>query len=117
MRQVLSSLLVIAGLVSGQAIAAPESPPHADIRDSGFVYCVSGQVNTFNPSKASSGLIVDTLAAQFYDRLLDVDPYTYRLMPELAESWKYSTTAQPIASTCVAMFRFKKPTGLLPLVK
>ncbi|MGK3521663.1 hypothetical protein ACSLOX_18160, partial [Escherichia coli] len=32
MRQVLSSLLVIAGLVSGQAIAAPESPPHADIR-------------------------------------------------------------------------------------
>lgn len=88
MRQVLSSLLVIAGLVSGQAIAAPESPPHADIRDSGFVYCVSGQVNTFNPSKASSGLIVDTLAAQFYDRLLDVDPYTYRLMPELAESWE-----------------------------
>ncbi len=87
MRQVLSSLLVIAGLVSGQAIAAPESP-HADIRDSGFVYCVSGQVNTFNPSKASSGLIVDTLAAQFYDRLLDVDPYTYRLMPELAESWE-----------------------------
>ncbi len=65
MRRVLSSLLVIAGLVSGQAIAAPESPPHADIRDSGFVYCVSGQVNTFNPSKASSGLIVDTLAAQF----------------------------------------------------
>ncbi|MGA0423070.1 ABC transporter substrate-binding protein SapA [Escherichia coli] len=79
---------MIAGLVSGQAIAAPESPPHADIRDSGFVYCVSGQVNTFNPSKASSGLIVDTLAAQFYDRLLDVDPYTYRLMPELAESWE-----------------------------
>lgn len=88
MRQVLSSLLVIAGLVNGQAIAAPEPTPHADIRDSGFVYCVSGQVNTFNPSKASSGLIVDTLAAQFYDRLLDVDPYTYRLMPELAESWE-----------------------------
>ena len=113
MRQVLSSLLVIAGLVSGQAIAAPESPPHADIRDSGFVYCVSGQVNTFNPSKASSGLIVDTLAAQFYDRLLDVDPYTYRLMPELAESWEVLDNG----ATCVAMFRFKKPTGLLPLVK
>ena len=37
---------------------------------------VSGQVNTFNPQKVSSGLIVDTLAAQIYDRLLDVDPYT-----------------------------------------
>jgi cationic peptide transport system substrate-binding protein len=37
---------------------------------------------------ASSGLTVDTLAAQLYDRLLDVDPYTYRLIPELAESWE-----------------------------
>lgn len=85
---VLSSLIVMAGLLSGQAAAAPEQTTHADIRDSGFVYCVSGQVNTFNPQKASSGLIVDTLAAQLYDRLLDVDPYTYRPVPELAESWE-----------------------------
>ena len=88
MRLVLSSLIVMAGLLSGQAAAAPEPPPTADIRNSGFVYCVSGQVNTFNPQKASSGLIVDTLAAQLYDRLLDVDPYTYRLVPELAASWE-----------------------------
>ncbi|MGC7979548.1 peptide ABC transporter substrate-binding protein SapA, partial [Salmonella enterica] len=80
----------IAGLLSSQATAAtaPEQTASADIRDSGFVYCVSGPVNTFNPQKASSGLIVDTLAAQLYDRLLDVDPYTYRLVPELAESWE-----------------------------
>lgn len=88
MRLVLSSLIVMAGLLSGQATAAPETAPREDIRDSGFVYCVSGQVNTFNPQKVSSGLIVDTLAAQLYDRLLDVDPYTYRLVPELAESWE-----------------------------
>ena len=55
MRQVLSSLLVIAGLVSGQAIAAPESPPHADIRDSGFVYCVSGQVAPLTHPKRAVG--------------------------------------------------------------
>lgn len=116
MRQVLSSLLVIAGLVSGQAIAAPESP-HADIRDSGFVYCVSGQVNTFNPSKASSGLIVDTLAAQFYDRLLDVDPYTYRLMPELAESWEVLDNGATYRFHLRRDVPFQKPTGLLPLVK
>ena len=88
MRPVLSSLIVMAGFLSGQAAAAPEQASYADIRDSGFVYCVSGQVNTFNPQKASSGLIVDTLAAQLYDRLLDVDPYTYRPVPELAESWE-----------------------------
>jgi cationic peptide transport system substrate-binding protein len=62
--------------------------PVPDIRQSGFVYCVSGILNTFNPQMASSGLVVDTLAAQLYDRLLDVDPYTYRLIPELAQSWE-----------------------------
>ncbi len=86
---VLSSLIVIAGLLSSQATAAttPEQTASADIRDSGFVYCVSGQVNTFNPQKraAASSSIP---AAQLYDRLLDVDPYTYRLVPELAESWE-----------------------------
>ncbi len=59
-----------------------------DIRQSGFVYCVNGVLNTFNPQLASSGLTVDTLSAQLYDRLLGVDPYTYRLMPELADSWE-----------------------------
>lgn len=87
MRLVFSSLIAL-GLLCSQAIAATTPANRGDIRDSGFVYCVSGQVNTFNPQKASSGLIVDTLAAQLYDRLLDVDPYTYRLVPELAESWE-----------------------------
>lgn len=88
MRLIISSLLMAVGLLSGHVQAAPAGHATADIRDSGFVYCVNGQVNTFNPQKASSGLIVDTLAAQLYDRLLDVDPYTYRLVPELAESWE-----------------------------
>ena len=43
MRLVLSSLIVMAGFLSGQAAAAPEQASHADIRDSGFVYCVSIQ--------------------------------------------------------------------------
>ncbi|SUG20008.1 peptide ABC transporter substrate-binding protein [Salmonella enterica subsp. arizonae] len=114
MRLVLSSLIVIAGLLSSQATVAtaPVQTASADIRDSGFVYCVSGQVNTFNPQKASSGLIVDTLAAQLYDRLLDVDPYTYRLVPELAESWEVLDNGQRTAFTCAAMSLFKKPPGL-----
>lgn len=59
-----------------------------DIRQNGFVYCIDGVINTFNPQLAGNGLVVDTLSAQLYDRLLDVDPYTYRLIPELAESWE-----------------------------
>ncbi|XTZ40322.1 ABC transporter substrate-binding protein SapA [Salmonella enterica] len=88
MRLVFSSLLLSAVLATHVAQAEPTTSSVADIRDSGFVYCVNGQVSTFNPQKAGSGLIVDTLAAQLYDRLLDVDPYTYRLVPELAESWE-----------------------------
>ncbi|WP_105637447.1 ABC transporter substrate-binding protein SapA [Cronobacter dublinensis] len=87
MRGILSPFLATLGLLSVPAFAAPPAGSPGDIRQSGFVYCVNGQVNTFNPQKASSGLTVDTLAAQLYDRLLDVDPYTYRLVPELAESW------------------------------
>ncbi len=66
----------------------PGPTPPEDIRHSGFVYCVNDVLNTFNPQMARSGLMVDTLAAQMYDRLLGVDPYTYRLVPELAQRWE-----------------------------
>lgn len=53
---------------------APVTTPLEDIRQSGFVYCVNDVLNTFNPQMARSGVTIDTLAAQLYDRLLDVDP-------------------------------------------
>ncbi|MFH8134617.1 ABC transporter substrate-binding protein SapA [Pantoea osteomyelitidis] len=84
MSKLIPALLLALSVLSAPAWSAPVS----DIRQSGFVYCVNGVMNTFNPQMASSGLTVDTLAAQLYDRLLDVDPYTYRLMPELAKSWE-----------------------------
>ncbi|MBS9433948.1 ABC transporter substrate-binding protein SapA [Photorhabdus hainanensis] len=73
-----------------ETMAAPEKQHHVptDIQQHGFIYCVNGNLNTFNPQLASSGLTVDTLAAQLYERLLDVDPYTYRLLPELASHWE-----------------------------
>ncbi|WP_336797809.1 ABC transporter substrate-binding protein SapA [Erwinia aphidicola] len=84
MRKLISTLLLSLSVLSAPAWSATPG----DIRQSGFVYCVNGVMNTFNPQMASGGLVVDTLAAQLYDRLLDVDPYTYRLIPELAESWE-----------------------------
>jgi cationic peptide transport system substrate-binding protein len=53
MRLKLSSLLAAVCMLYGQAFAAPALPATADIRDSGFVYCVSGQV-TFNPQKSAA---------------------------------------------------------------
>ena len=84
MPKIFSTLLLGLSVLSSAAWSATPG----DIRQTGFVYCVSGVMNTFNPQLASSGLAVDTLAAQLYDRLLDVDPYTYRLIPELASSWE-----------------------------
>ncbi|MGJ0193053.1 ABC transporter substrate-binding protein SapA [Pantoea sp. RRHST58] len=84
MSKLTSSLMLVLSLFSASAWSAE----NRDIRHSGFVYCVNGTLNSFNPQMASSGLAVDTLAAQLYDRLLDVDPYTYRLVPDLASSWE-----------------------------
>ncbi|WBV23230.1 ABC transporter substrate-binding protein SapA [Pantoea piersonii] len=84
MSKLIPSLMLILSVLSVSAWSAE----NRDIRHSGFVYCVNGTLNTFNPQMASSGLAVDTLAAQLYDRLLDVDPYTYRLVPDLASAWE-----------------------------
>jgi len=84
MSKLILPLMLILSVLSASAWSAESR----DIRHSGFVYCVNGTLNTFNPQMASSGLAVDTLAAQLYDRLLDVDPYTYRLVPDLASSWE-----------------------------
>lgn len=84
MLKLTSALLLSLTLCCSHALAANQP----DIRQSGFVYCVNGVLNTFNPQLASSGLTVDTLAAQIYDSLLSVDPYTYRLVPGLASSWE-----------------------------
>ncbi|QAV24493.1 ABC transporter substrate-binding protein SapA [Proteus hauseri] len=89
-----STMLIASLCITFTANAAPmtqvisvEQEP-AQIHQNGFVYCIDGSVNTFNPQLSSSGLIIDPLAAQLYDRLLDVDPYTYRLIPELAARWE-----------------------------
>ncbi|EMI5489554.1 peptide ABC transporter substrate-binding protein SapA [Providencia stuartii] len=76
----------LSGNVSYRDTVANDVPKN--IRQNGFIYCVNGIVTTFNPQLVSSGLIVDPLAAQIYDRLLDVDPFTYQLIPEVASHWK-----------------------------
>lgn len=80
------SAQALSGNVSYKDTVANDVPK--DIRQNGFIYCVNGIVTTFNPQLVSSGLIIDPLAAQIYDRLLDVDPFTYRLTPEIASSWE-----------------------------
>lgn len=87
----LGIILSLFPVLTVQATATNVTPPaltQNDIRQEGFIYCINDILNTFNPQMASGGLTVNTLAAQLYNRLLDVDPYTFRLMPELAERWE-----------------------------
>lgn len=77
MTKILRVLLASVGVLCATAALCPASATS----NTGIVYCVNGEVNTFNPQLASGGVIVDTLSAQLYDRLLDVDPYTFRLIP------------------------------------
>ncbi len=84
MKKFFPTLLLGLGLLS--ASTANSATP--DAQSTGIVYCVNGVVNTFNPQLASGGVLIDTLSAQLYDRLLDVDPYTYRLIPALADRWE-----------------------------
>ncbi|WP_052044832.1 ABC transporter substrate-binding protein SapA [Candidatus Arsenophonus nilaparvatae] len=76
-------ILINVGTINALADTLPPQ-----IRQNSFIYCVNGIVTTFNPQIASTGLIIDPLAAQLYDRLLEVNPFTYKLNSELASHWK-----------------------------
>jgi len=81
---------ILRALVAGLSVLCTFSTLSAPVssHNTGIVYCVNGEVNTFNPQLASGGVVIDTLSAQLYDRLLDVDPYTFRLIPALAARWE-----------------------------
>lgn len=87
MKKIFATLLLCAGVGLSNAGWAETA---TSLQQNGMVYCVHGSPTSFNPQLASSGLTVDTLSSQLYDRLLDVDPYTYRLLPSLAANWRIS---------------------------
>lgn len=61
-----------------------------DISNSGIVYCSEGSPISFNPQLDTSGTTVDASSHQLYDRLLEFDPQTSKIVPGIAESWRVS---------------------------
>ncbi len=57
------------------------------VRQTGFVYCGQGSLNTFNPQLVDSGITVDVLSPQIYNTLLTLDPDTLKPVPSLAKGW------------------------------
>lgn len=59
-------------------------------QSAGLIYCSEGNPSTFNPQLATSGTTADAASYQIYDRLLEFDPVTSKIVPGLASSWKVS---------------------------
>ncbi|UAA37790.1 peptide ABC transporter substrate-binding protein SapA [Paraneptunicella aestuarii] len=53
----------------------------------GLVYCSEGNPATFNPQLVTSGITSDAVSYQIYDRLIEFDPVTSKIVPGLASSW------------------------------
>lgn len=83
-----ASLLIATGL-SG-CLAGCFYEHTNSLQANGVVYCSEGSPSTFNPQLDTSGTTVDASSHQLYDRLLDFDPETRKIIPGLASSWKVS---------------------------
>ena len=55
--------------------------------NTGIIYCSESNPVTFNPQLDTSSTTSDASSHQLYDRLLDFDPETGRIVPSLASSW------------------------------
>ena len=55
-----------------------------------LVYCSEGSPEALNPQRTLSGTARNAPATTIYDRLVDFEPGTTRVVPALAESWNIS---------------------------
>jgi len=55
--------------------------------NTGIIYCSESNPVTFNPQLDTSSTTSDASSHQLYDRLLDFDPESGRIVPSLASSW------------------------------
>lgn len=76
-------------LVSGLLVACG-GQHHSSLGKHGLIYCSEGNPASFNPQLDTSGTTSDATAHQLYDRLLDFDPATGTIEPDLASSWLVS---------------------------
>ncbi|MBT3134497.1 ABC transporter substrate-binding protein [Alteromonas sp. ALT199] len=58
--------------------------------NTGIIYCSESNPVTFNPQLDTSSTTSDASSHQLYDRLLDFDPGSGRIVPSLASSWLVS---------------------------
>ena len=75
--------LDVSELTQGGSRTAPAKPD-------GLIYCSESSPSSFNPQLDTSSTTVDATAHQLYNRLLEFEPHTGKLIPSLASSWRIS---------------------------
>jgi len=71
-------------------LAACSKQSKHEFYNTGLVYCSESNPSTFNPQLDTSATTADASSHQLYDRLLDFDPDTGRIVPSIASSWLVS---------------------------
>lgn len=71
--------LAVAGILSLPVLSAQT-----------LVYCSEGSPESLNPQRTLSGTARNATATTIYDRLVDFEPGTTKVVPSLAENWSIS---------------------------
>ena len=77
-------------LVALTGLQACDKSEQVAFYQSGIIYCSESNPVTFNPQTDTSSTTADATAHQVYDRLMDFDPETGQIVPNLASSWLVS---------------------------
>ncbi|MDF2179585.1 peptide ABC transporter substrate-binding protein SapA [Aliiglaciecola sp. CAU 1673] len=72
------------------ALGACQDNRTRELAEQGLIYCSEGNPLSFNPQLDISGTTVDATSHQVYNRLLDFDSETGKVVPNLATSWLVS---------------------------
>ncbi|MEW9797494.1 ABC transporter substrate-binding protein [Alteromonas sp. CYL-A6] len=76
--------------LTGLLVTGCSPAPQNAFYQSGVIYCSESNPVYFNPQLDTSSTTTDATSHQVYDRLLDFDPDTGRIVPGLASSWLVS---------------------------
>lgn len=82
---------VLTGCCLTLILAACSKQNSQDFYNSGLIYCSESNPATFNPQLDTSSTTSDASAHQIYDRLLDFEPDSGRIIPSVASSWLISS--------------------------
>lgn len=77
-------------LVALTGLQACDKSEQVAFYQSGIIYCSESNPVNFNPQTDTSSTTADATAHQVYDRLMDFDPESGQIVPNLASSWLVS---------------------------